>query len=260
MEEILKRLGFTDTEIKLYLTGLQLGSSTATELAKAAGIKRTTTHSALLSMEEKGLVGGHEQAGKKLYTMEAPQVLERRYVEAIDALKGEHLDFLNALPLFDAFTKTGAQPTEVSSFSGKEGVKSAVDAALYCSSRHWKIIAPKRNYFSEGGTEYGDYFIKIRRQRQIKARSLWERSFIKGRTFSETAFTFRDPRLIPKHLEGKFKSTLILFDESVLFINSAKEDTAVLIRSKEINDTMSVFFEGLWALSKPIPKSHHRAQ
>lgn len=250
----LSDIGLTATEISLYVAGLRAGAATVSELAKQTGIKRTTTHSALSSLESKGLVGTHLQTGTTTYVMKDPNLIEQSISEKIETLKNQRLDFINLLPLLTDLSAQGSGATEVSTYTGFAGVKTVVDTALYCASRRWKIISPERNFFSEGGREFGEYFIRIRKQRGIKAKSLWESSFVQKRTFDETAFTFRDPRILPKSVEGKFKTTVIIFDSSVAFISSVGEQTAVLIKSPEISATMEIFFDGLWDSAKSIPK------
>lgn len=254
VSEFLTKQGFTRTEIFLYIAGLEAGPQTASELAKRSGIKRTTAQSAVTNLVEKGMMSRQVSAGASLYTTTDPALIERTFTERIDDLKKQHLDFINLLPLFDGLVSDSSSVTEVSSFHGKEGVKTAVDTALFCSGRRWKIIAPEKNLFSEGDKDYAEYFIRIRKQRGIKAQSLWEPGFIKGRTFDATAFEFRNPRILPKALVGRFKTTIILFDASTLFVNSADEMSAVLIRSADIHDTLEVFFDGLWTNAKKIPK------
>jgi sugar-specific transcriptional regulator TrmB len=250
----LKQIGLTETEISLYIVGLQCGPLSAAELAKRAGIKRTTTYSALASLEQKGFTGIHTQTGNTYYGMKDPNLIEKGLTEQITILKQQQLDFINLLPLLDSLSVENSVATTVASYRGVAGVKTVLDTALYCASRRWKIIAPERNFLSERNKELGEYFIKIRKQRGIKAQSLWESRFVKGRTFDEVAFEFRNPRILPSALEGRFKNMLIIFDTSVAFISSSKEASAVLIRSSEIHDTMEVFFDGLWENSRPIPK------
>lgn len=254
IRDFLAGLGLTPTETSLYATGLQFGPQTTAELAKRAGLKRTTAHSALLSLEQKGLAGLHTQTGTSYFHMKDPNLIEKGFAEKIESIQKQHLDFINLLPLFDSLSTQKTSTTEVACYYGEEGVHTVIDTALYCATKEWKIIAPERNFFSDGNKEYSDYFIRIRKQRGIKAKSLWEESFVKKRTFDITAFEFRNPRMLPKALEGKFKNMLIMFDTSVAFVGSANDGSAVLIRSAEIHNTMEVFFDGLWESARPIPK------
>ncbi len=256
IKQFLLQLGLTPTEISIYVTNLQFGKQTTAELAKRSGIKRTTTYSALASLIEKGMVGMHTQSGSSYFTATDPNLIERSFVTKIDNLKKQQLDFINLLPLFEDLTGQSGGATEVASFHGEKGVRTAVDAALYCASRQWKIIAPEKNFFSESDKEYADYFIKVRTQRKIRAQSLWEPAFVKKRKFNQVDFEFRNPRVLPQQLVGKFKNSLIIFDSSVLFVSSVNEATAVLIKSAEIKETMEVFFDGLWLASKPIPQKN----
>lgn len=258
VQSFLEKLGLTKTEISLYVAGLQFGSLSATELAKRTSIKRTTVYSALDSLGQKGMVSTHIQTGATHYSMKDPGLIERNIMGKIEALKEQQLDFINVLPALEDISVKNLGVVETTTFTGVDGVKTALDTALFCAGRQWKIIAPTLNFLSESEKEYADYFIKIRKQRGIKAKSLWEPSFIKGRTFGETAFEFRDPRVLPKVLEGRFKSMVILFDSKVLFVNSVAVTSAVLIESSEIHDTIEVFFDGLWANASVIPKRNHR--
>jgi sugar-specific transcriptional regulator TrmB len=255
INEFLTSWGLTPTEISLYVTGLQHGPQTTSEFAKRSGVKRTTAQSALSTMQQKGMVSRHAQSGVSRYIATDPQHLEWIFSEQIDNLKKQQFDFINLLPLFEDLTDSVTVVTEVSQYQGLEGVKTAVDTALFCVSRQWKIIAPERNFFSETDPDYADYFIKVRAQRGIRAQSLWEPDFVRKRKFYYHDFEFRDPRVLPKPLVGKFKVTIIIFDASVLFISSVNTLSAVLIKSEEIHDTMEVFFDGLWLQAKQIPKN-----
>jgi len=71
-EEILKSLGLSDKEIRLYLTSLQLGSSLVQNIANIAGLNRTSTYDLLKSLEQKGFVSYTIQSGKKFYQATQP--------------------------------------------------------------------------------------------------------------------------------------------------------------------------------------------
>lgn len=252
IQDFLSQLGLTPTEILLYLTGLQYGPQTTSTYAKRSGVKRTTAQSALSSLVEKGMMGSHAQSGTTYYTASDPNLIQRHFDEQIDELKNKQLDLFNLLPLLEDISNQSVTSTEVSHYHGMDGVKTAIDAALYCASRKWKILAPEKNFFSEGDKEYADYFINTRRKRGIKAQSLWEPGFAAKRPYHPTDLAFRKPRLLPKELAGRFKTSIIIFDSSVLFVNSYRELSAVLIRSTEINQTMEIFFDGIWANAKEI--------
>lgn len=252
--ELLNSFGLSETERQLYLTGLTKPSSTVSELIDATGINRTTAYHALGTLKQKGFVTEARAQGKLIYDMTKPEELEayldRRYA-AIDNQRQQLKEIASLFPSFsaDQFTKT-----LVEKFEGLEGVKEAVDRALYCRTREWRIIAPRDNFFSQAGADYAKYFMETRRRHGIKARSLWEPGFKEEKLTLRDLFE-RHPRYLPKELVGRFKSVIILYDDRALFISSAQNPSAVIVGSEELVDTLVVMYDGLWSLAqKPTAK------
>jgi len=258
IQTFLSERGLTDTEVQLYVLGLGEKISTASDLAKKSGLKRTTVYSALASLEQKGLTGSVLQGSVRAYAMVDPSLLEQQLEEAIEDLQAQKQQFAEVLPLFEKLSGTGGVDTLAQQFQGEAGVRTAVDMALFCRSRQWKIISPAQNYFSQTDPEYAAYFIKTRKQRKISAQSLWEPAFVTKRKFSQSTLDTRNPRVLPRQYANKFQSVIILFDTKVLFVNSMNELSAVVIESPEISATIHVLFDGLWSHSNPIAKSRIR--
>jgi hypothetical protein len=155
------------------------------------------------------------------------------------------------IPLLKSRKSQKEEVFKVSHFEGAEGIKLVVEKALYCQSRQWKIIAPAKNFFSDFDENYARYFLKTRRANGVKAQSLWE--FKPGRRIlSAEEIKERNPRYLPKTMHGKFQSVVIVFDDKVAFISSMKNLSAVLIQSREINETLAAIFSGLREGSVPI--------
>ena len=55
-ESVLQNFGLTDAEVKVYITLLQLGESTASEISKKTGANRTFTYDRLKKLGDMGLV------------------------------------------------------------------------------------------------------------------------------------------------------------------------------------------------------------
>lgn len=248
--------GFTGTEIRIYLAGFLRESIRANALAAQTGIQRTTVYNALTTLIQKGLVSKHVVDGITWYTMYPPEIIKTSIQNKIDALKGQLLDFEKLIPLFNKLGNEQRVETGVAYFDGVSGMKTAINQALYCQSRSWKILAPHRNFFSELDLTYAKYFMQMREERGITAKSIWERSFVAHRKFSKLAVSIRNPRLLPRSLEGRFKTTMILFDKKIAFISSLQEHTAIIIQSEEIYDLLDVLFDGLWMQSEPLTKKY----
>ncbi len=252
--EFLESVGLSDTERKLYLSGLQFPEADVNRLVQETGINRTTAYHALGTLKQKGLTSEVKVQGRLVYTMHDPKRLDKyldRKSAAIQKQKQELIQLENLFPM--------AQPQDtddmsVEKFEEIEGVKDAVEKALYCRSREWKIIAPKDNFFAQVEKEYASYFLKTREERGIRAKTLWERNSSEPANLSLRDFMMRRPRYLQPEFSGKFKSVIILFDDKALFITSAEQHSALLLQSDEIIQTLNVLFDGLWATSQSLKK------
>ncbi len=253
IQAYLTSIGLTDTEIQTYIAGLREGPSSPQTLAKFTGISRTTLYSALGTLEQKGMTARSAEGGRTTFTMSPPETVGYKLTESIEDLERKRDDFGEILPLFDRILKQESTQTHVALHEGEQAVKTVIDMALFCASRKWKIIAPTQNYFTDVSPEYGEYHMKIRKQRGITTQALWERSFVAKRRFSKEDVQLRKPRLLSKSFEGKFKSIVILFDQKVAFINSHASGSAIIIESPEVHSMMEIFFDGLYTASALLP-------
>jgi len=249
-------LGLSPTEAKIYVAGLPHAAVGVRELVKRTGVKRPTAYHALETLLQKGLASKSAAAGRVTFSMTAPERFGSLIDRQIGALENKKRSLASVLPHLASLRAAGTgEGARVSHYEGIDGIKTVVDEALYCRSGRWDIIAPRRNFFSEFDHAYADYFMGTRRQRNIVARSLWERTpnagGKPGRMLSADDLRLRQPRYLPDVMRGKFQSVVIVFDDAVALISSYKNLSAVLIRSKEINAMMAAMFEGLWSAAEP---------
>lgn len=250
IERLAATLDLTDTEARVYAALASAGSSSAKELSVKTGVKRPTVYHALGTLEQKGLAAARGAGGRTTYSSTPPDRLPRLIDERVAKLEAQKKALAALAPLIASARREDA-PTRVDHYEGLAGIKTVVEEALYCRSRRWDIVAPKRNFFSEFDKVYARYFMDARRRRGIVARSLWEHGDKPSRTLSAEETKARQPRYLPKVMHGKFRTVVILFDDKTALISSLASLSAVVITSKEINDTMTAMFEGLWSASDP---------
>jgi len=246
----LRKFGLTDTEISIYLTSLSFPSITVNELVKQTNIKRTTIYHALETLTQKGLCAKKQTFGKQAFSVTDPKNIENLLEEKINELQSQKKALHELLPLLEQNKKKNSSMV-VSHYEGIEGIKLVVEDALYCKSKHWDIISPIKNFFSEFDKDYAEYFVRTRKIRQLTARSLWE-DYAQNKNLSGEILKERNPKVLPSVMQGKFKSVICLYDDKVLIISSFQELSAILIQSQEFFETMQAVFDGLWQSSKNI--------
>ncbi|MCX6744922.1 MAG: MarR family transcriptional regulator [Candidatus Parcubacteria bacterium] len=254
IKTILKNIGLTATETAIYLAGLDFPSIGVKELEKITGIKRTTIYHALNTLMQKGLVANKGTATRLAFIMTNPKDIKRLIVSQIHVLEDQQKELDEILPLLQPKNAKQLTQSNILHYEGIAGIKLVVEQALYCKSRHWDIIAPNKNFFSEFDKKYADYFIQTRQDRQITARSLWENNPGR-RSLTPEEIKDRNPRYLPQVMEGHFKSVMIIFDDKVAIISSLDELSAILIQSPEIHDLFNAMFEGLWLASKEYERN-----
>lgn len=247
----LQSLGLTQTEATIYLSGLSQNGTDAQALARLTGIKRPTVYYALETLMQKGLVTKKGVGNRRVFSMTSPENLKMFVDTQISEMQSKKKSL-------DGFVETllkqqgaGVPSTSVFHYEGIEGVKMVVEEALYCKSRHWDILAPRKNFFSEFDAEYAAYYLGARKRRRITSRSLWEKPTGK-RAVSREVIVERQPRYLPEIMSGRFQSVMILFDNKVVFISSYKSLSAIVIQSEEMHQFLLAMFDGLWSQAEPI--------
>lgn len=250
--ELLASLGLTRTESAIYRAGLALSPASATDLARKTGIKRPTVYHALETLMQKGLAAKKGAGSRLAFTMAAPATLATLVDRQIDKLQAQKTSIDLLAPLLSA--QASAARVDVAHYEGVEGVRTAVEEALYCKTRRWDIIAPKENFFAQFDKDYARYFLETRQRRGIVARSLWEKG-LPRHVLSEQEQRMRNPRWLPDAVKGAFKSLLILFDDKVAIISSYDALSAIVIRSEEVHATFRAMFEALWLSAEPYRRA-----
>ncbi|MEI6144413.1 MAG: helix-turn-helix domain-containing protein, partial [Candidatus Berkelbacteria bacterium] len=75
IEATLKNLGFSENEAKVYLASLEMGVSSAQEIAKKADILRTTGYSVLEQLVVRGVIIKTKKNSVNRYFAESPESL-----------------------------------------------------------------------------------------------------------------------------------------------------------------------------------------
>lgn len=122
---LLKTLGFTDSESRIYLISLEMGPASVQDIARKAKVSRVTTYAVIESLTERGLMSSLQKGKKTHYSAESPERLvsfvQGRMNEMENTLK-EVKSGIEGLRLL----QRGEKPV-VKIFEGSEGIKAILD-------------------------------------------------------------------------------------------------------------------------------------
>ncbi len=256
IRERLQDLGLTPTEATIYLAGQKRSGIDVQSLIKETGLKRPTIYHALETLIQKGLVAKSGSEKKRLFVMANPERLggyldtQIQQLTSKKALLGELSGLLTA-------KESGSSGIRSEHYDGLQGIKTVLEEALYCKSRVWGLIAPARNVLTDMDATYREYYLAQRKQRGINTRTLWEeRPSRSGKGLSPTDLALRNPRYLPKSLQGRFPSMVILFDDKIAFFGTKAAPSALLITSSELHALVLAMFDGIWAVSEPYKNTY----
>lgn len=118
--QILRSLGFADSETKTYLAALRHGPGTAIDLANETGLSRQTIYLAIDDLIERGLMASVERGVKTLFSAELPMKL-LAYAKRHQSEIQERLDDLASI-VPELELQSGGEKPVIRMFEGKEGV------------------------------------------------------------------------------------------------------------------------------------------
>ena len=244
----LKKLGLSESEIIVYMR-MVAGAQNARDLMKTTKMKRPTIYYALNSLEKRGLLSKSGKENDSTFVLSPFERLLAIAREKEDEAMSLTEQISELIPSLTSSPTSKIEKPNVSFFEGVDAIKHVVMDVMYTKNRKVDLIVPTETFFWGFGEEFTRKYIEERKRRNIKTRNLWENE-VDLSNFKKYYSTMSETRILPSVIKNKFKTTVFLFDDKTLYISSIKNCYAILITSKEHNETISAMFEGLWSISK----------
>ena len=162
IKKILKKVGLSDKEIKIYLAGIKQGPVLANFLAKQANISRQNTYDILNKLIKKGLVSSTGKKYSTRFIMEEPANIQR----LLDKKKREIEKIKKALelamPEIESFYKTEMFVPKIKFYEGKESMRNLFFDSLNCESKEILAIVPTIEFYKTLGTDFVKHYVNKR--------------------------------------------------------------------------------------------------
>lgn len=245
-------LGLTSTEAIIYLACLPHSAVGVSDVVKLTNIKRTTIYHALDTLTYKGLAAKKGTAGRAVFSMLAPHSLQHTLAAEKNKIEKQEAELEEIIPELNLLKKDKLYSTQVQHFQGVAGVKAVYEELLYCKARKWDSISPLSSFLAQYGEEFHKYVNIKKDSRNISSRVLWEQAKVDKPRSAFSKKKKREVRVMPKNMQGRFRSKIFIFDNKVALINSAHDAGAVLITSEELHAAFQAIFDTIWEISKPV--------
>jgi len=247
IENTLQKVGFTQNEVKAYLTLLKIGKVTSYKLVKEAGISSGKVYETLDKLIERGLISYVIIRGKKYFEAADPERL-------IDFMKKRELDIHEELedikkvvPELKLKKKYVEEETKAEIFEGIYGIKTVYEMMLREAKSKDEILilgAPK-----EAGERldiYFDNFNKRRIEKNVQLKIILNHGHPRRKKLTSLKKT--QVKVFPKKVITP--SWINIFKGYVATFNLAEKPVVFLIKNNKTAESYRQYFNLMWKIAK----------
>jgi len=248
IKQILKGIGFNDNKVSVYLSCLELGSATATEIAKKSQLIRTTVYKILYELVSEGLLEVDEKAKLKMFIALPPNKVVELFEEKKKMLENSLPDFLNI------YSQTKYKP-KIRFYDGSAGIKKVFEDTLNYKNITVYTFSPIEDVLKRFGRTYTRHFLNKRVKNNILRKDLRQQSSKSNKNwefYTSEKNVMRQIKYLPENF--KFNTLIQIYEGKISVIASEKENYAFIIESPELADLLKQIYEILWNLSA-LPNS-----
>jgi len=234
--EPLKRLGLSESDIKVYLELLKLGTATVTQLAEASGVHRTNIYAILDKLKNMGLATYFYEAHNMKFKAADPKNLLNYLKESEESIQG-------ILPDLQKIHEIVRERIGVEIFRGSKGIMSAFK----------DIIREKKECLGFGISGYFRKLMSVQAKqwlRDVEHYKIWNRYIYAEGT--ELIHPYFEVRTLPADYMSPVHTQI--YGNKVLVTIWEPEMVAILITSKQIADNYRNHFKLLWSIAKKVPQ------
>ncbi len=237
---IFEELGLTHTEIKVYLTLLELGSSSAGSILEKSELPNSTIHRDLNSLIKKGLINFILQGKRKIYQATKPE----HFFEFIDDKKRR---FNEILPELKEKQNIPKEQETASVYKGIKGIKEVYSIMINAKGKEYNTFGGGIICAETMGLTWWYNLHKKRVANKLPSRQVFDESVKEAGKEIE-----RNPMTKIRYVEkefAQFQETVIVGDYVAIAVFT-KNPYAFLIKDKAVADSYRKHFELLWKSAK----------
>lgn len=246
-EDLLREIGLTNGETKVYLSLIKLGENTVGPTAKEANVSLSKIYEILDNLIKKGLVSYIVKNNTKYFLATEPE----RIIDYLETKKKEieksEEEIKKILPSLKLQKEDKEKKTKATLFEGFRGIKTFYEAVLRDSRKDDEILVmglPK--YAAE---RHEGYFLDWNRRRAkkgVKIKLIFDNDAKKlGEKREKIKLT--EAKYLPKNIVTP--AWILVTKNGVATIHLTKEPICVYIKDKDVRQSYENFFKVFWNLT-----------
>ena len=242
MNDVLKEMGFSEREIKVYLALLELGETTVGPISSKTRIQHSKIYPTIEKLIDKGMVSFIIKSNMKHFSPQDPK-------ELINLQKEREKKLLDILPELEQKQKFSSDKQIATVFEGYKAVKSMFDVLIDSLNKDsfYYVFAFKQEYVSSelAGRLLRDVHMKLA-EKKIDDRLIANISI--KEEINKNYSGIKNVKI--KFTELNLPIGLMIVDNRVINWNWGERPTAIEIISSQIAEKYQQFFLEMWKLAK----------
>ncbi len=243
--KILEEIGLTDSEIKVYLALLELGSSKKGPIVKKAGITSSKIYEVIDKLIERGLASYVVKDKVKYFNAAPPSRIKDYLKEKESKLREQENELDKLLPSLELKQKLIEKETDAEVYRGWRGMQTVYNNLL-------ESLKPKEEYFIFGASRG----IDIKKVKSFYTR--FNEKVIKKRLRANIIFNENARGNISnveksgnvKYLDHTTPAEILIYSNKTAIILLEKEPLIILIRGESIAKSFRAYFDVMWMIAK----------
>ncbi len=236
--QILEDIGLTNAEIKVYLTLLELGSSTAGPIIEKSNLQSSVAHMTLIKLAAKGFITSIQEGKRHHYQATNPSNI-------INFINEKKEKFEQLLPELLIKQQHAKQKPEVTLYRGIKGIKELLLELLNAGGNEHHTFGSSKKSLLLGEAWWVQYH-KDRAKKRVKAKLLFNESLKKWK--AETKYPLTEVKYTKQGFEPLTET--IIRNDKVGIIIWTDNPIGTLIHQKEAAQSYEQFFQLLWTNQK----------
>jgi sugar-specific transcriptional regulator TrmB len=247
--KVLRDIGLTQSEIKVYLALLKLGSTTSGPLTDKSGVARSKIYEVLERLINKSLVSYIIKQKTKHYQAEDPAKIQEFLNKKEKEFKQQRNKIDKLIPQLQLEKQLAKKPSEAQIYSGFRGIQT-VHEHMY------QKLKRGDNFFYLGipasqKKEHHLYWQRDHKRREkagLISRALFNKNTDRNTLKNRNSYKYSEARYIP--LPVKTPAWIMGYKDVTVIGLQSNEGMAIEIINQEIADSFREYFEAFWKLSK----------
>jgi len=238
--EILKKIGLSDGETKVYGALLEIGVSSINNIHKKVGMDRRNIYDILNKLIERGLISYIEENGKRTFKTSNPEKI-LSYIEEkktnLDEIKSE---VKKIIPSMQNIFQSEKQELFSEIFRGSEGMKAVWDDILNSKTSYW---IGSGFYVPDKFPAFFNDWNKRRKKKKHESYHLFR--YEKRQDVIDRPYAYSKAKVLSKEFSGNPIVTVV-YENKVAQMLFGENITVFVIQSKELAENYKKYHKFLW--------------